>query len=118
LENTRLLEAGAASLWRAPAHPTRRAYPGPLRGGPTITGEIAAGFRFRGIVVTRRLGVLADPGLIASRKRAGGVGTVSALSRWSGCVGAGLDRPRSASPRVPPYTAPGGTLVRFAFQAA
>jgi len=44
LENTGPLEAGAASLWRAPAHATRRAYPGPLRGGPAITGEIAAGF--------------------------------------------------------------------------
>ena len=86
MENTRPLGAGAASLWRAPAHPTRRAYPGPLRGGPAITGEIAAGFRFRGIVVTRHLGVLADPGLIASRKRARG--------RRHGLSAVALERPR------------------------
>jgi len=99
LESTRPLEAETASLWRAPADPTRRRIRGLLRAGPAIMGEIVAAFPISRIAVTRHLEVLAEAGLITSRKRAGSVGTVSTVSRWSGCADAGLDRSRPASPR-------------------
>jgi DNA-binding transcriptional ArsR family regulator len=102
LESTRPLEAETASFRRAPADPTRRRILRLLRAGPAVTGEITAAFPISRIAVTRHLEVLAEAGLIASRKRAGGVGTVSTLSRWSGCAGAGLDRSGPASPRDSP----------------
>jgi DNA-binding transcriptional ArsR family regulator len=68
-ESTRQLEAETASLWRALADSTRRRILDRLRAGPAITGEIAAAFPISRIAVMRHLEVLAEAGLITSRKR-------------------------------------------------
>ena len=88
-----------APLWRALADPTRRRILDLLRERPLITGEIAAQFPISRIAVTRHLEVLAKAGLIGNRKRAGGVVTVSTLSRWGDRADAGRDRSRPASLR-------------------
>ena len=62
------LEARTAPLWRALADPTRRRILDLLLERPRITGEIASHFRISRIAVMRHLGVLADAGLVVSRK--------------------------------------------------
>jgi DNA-binding transcriptional ArsR family regulator/uncharacterized protein YndB with AHSA1/START domain len=56
-------------LWRALADPTRRRILDLLRERPRITGEVAARFPVSRIAVMRHLGVLAEAGLVTSRKR-------------------------------------------------
>ena len=63
------LEEDTAPLWRALADPTRRRILDLLRERPLITGEIAAQFRISRIAVMRHLEVLAEAGLVTSRKR-------------------------------------------------
>src|SRR5215472_3028205 len=62
------LENRTAPLWRALADPTRRRILDLLLERPRITGEIASQFRISRIAVMRHLGVLADAGLVVSRK--------------------------------------------------
>src|SRR5215472_18413964 len=62
------LEARTAPVWRALADPTRRRILDLLLERPRITGEIASQFRISRIAVMRHLGVLADAGLVVSRK--------------------------------------------------
>jgi DNA-binding transcriptional ArsR family regulator/uncharacterized protein YndB with AHSA1/START domain len=63
------LEEDASPLWRALADPTRRRILDLLRGGPLITGAIAARFPISRIAVMRHLEVLSEAGLVTSRKR-------------------------------------------------
>jgi DNA-binding transcriptional ArsR family regulator/uncharacterized protein YndB with AHSA1/START domain len=63
------LEEETAPLWRALADPTRRQILDLLRERPLITGEIAARFPISRIAVMRHLEVLAEAGLVTSRKR-------------------------------------------------
>jgi DNA-binding transcriptional ArsR family regulator/uncharacterized protein YndB with AHSA1/START domain len=56
-------------LWRALADSTRRRILDLLRERPRITGEIAARFPVSRIAVMRHLEVLAEAGLVTSRKR-------------------------------------------------
>jgi DNA-binding transcriptional ArsR family regulator/uncharacterized protein YndB with AHSA1/START domain len=56
-------------LWRALADPTRRRILDLLAERPLITGEIAAQFAISRIAVMRHLEVLAEAGLVTSRKR-------------------------------------------------
>jgi len=63
------LEEDTAPLWRALADPTRRRILDLLRERPLTTGEIAAQFAISRIAVMRHLEVLAEAGLVASRKR-------------------------------------------------
>jgi DNA-binding transcriptional ArsR family regulator/uncharacterized protein YndB with AHSA1/START domain len=63
------LEDETAPLWRALADPTRRRILDLLRGRPQITGEIASEFAISRIAVMRHLEVLAEAGLVTSRKR-------------------------------------------------
>jgi DNA-binding transcriptional ArsR family regulator/uncharacterized protein YndB with AHSA1/START domain len=63
------LEDETAPLWRALSDPTRRRIMDLLRERPRITGEIASEFEISRIAVMRHLEVLAEAGLIASRKR-------------------------------------------------
>jgi DNA-binding transcriptional ArsR family regulator len=63
------LEDETAPLWRALADPTRRRILDLLRARPRITGEIASEFAISRIAVMRHLEVLADAGLVTSRKR-------------------------------------------------
>jgi DNA-binding transcriptional ArsR family regulator/uncharacterized protein YndB with AHSA1/START domain len=56
-------------LWRALADPTRRRILDLLRERPRVTGEIAARFPVSRIAVMRHLEVLAEAGLVTSRKR-------------------------------------------------
>jgi DNA-binding transcriptional ArsR family regulator/uncharacterized protein YndB with AHSA1/START domain len=65
----RMLEEDTAPLWRALADPTRRQVLDLLRARPLITGEIAAQFPISRIAVMRHLEVLAEVGLVTSRKR-------------------------------------------------
>jgi DNA-binding transcriptional ArsR family regulator/uncharacterized protein YndB with AHSA1/START domain len=62
-------EEDASPLWRALADPTRRRILDLLRGGPLITGAIAARFPISRIAVMRHLEVLSEAGLVTSRKR-------------------------------------------------
>jgi DNA-binding transcriptional ArsR family regulator len=59
----------AGPLWRALADPTRRRILDLLRERPRVTGEIAAQFPVSRIAVMRHLDVLAEAGLVTSRKR-------------------------------------------------
>jgi DNA-binding transcriptional ArsR family regulator/uncharacterized protein YndB with AHSA1/START domain len=63
------LEDETAPLWRALADPTRRRILDLLRARPRITGEIASEFEISRIAVMRHLEVLAEAGLVTSRKR-------------------------------------------------
>ena len=99
MQSNRPLEAETAPWWQAPADPPGRRILGLLRAEPTITDEISATCPISQIAVTRHLEMLAEAGLMAGRRRAGGVATVSTLSRRSSCAGAGLDRSRPGSPR-------------------
>jgi DNA-binding transcriptional ArsR family regulator/uncharacterized protein YndB with AHSA1/START domain len=63
------LEEGTGPLWRALADPTRRRILDLLRERPRVTGDIAAQFPVSRIAVMRHLEVLAEAGLVASRKR-------------------------------------------------
>lgn len=55
-------------VWRALADPTRRAILDLLRERPRITGDISSRFEISRIAVMRHLQVLADAGLVTSRK--------------------------------------------------
>jgi DNA-binding transcriptional ArsR family regulator/uncharacterized protein YndB with AHSA1/START domain len=63
------LEEDTGLLWRALADPTRRRILDLLRQRPQVTGEIAAQFAISRIAVMRHLDVLAEAGLVTSRKR-------------------------------------------------
>ena len=63
------LEDETAPLWRALADPTRRRILDLLRARPRITGEIASEFAVSRIAVMRHLEVLAEAGVVTSRKR-------------------------------------------------
>jgi DNA-binding transcriptional ArsR family regulator/uncharacterized protein YndB with AHSA1/START domain len=63
------LEDETAPLWRALADPTRRRILDMLRARPRITGEVASEFEISRIAVMRHLEVLAEAGLVTSRKR-------------------------------------------------
>jgi DNA-binding transcriptional ArsR family regulator/uncharacterized protein YndB with AHSA1/START domain len=63
------LEDETAPLWRALSDPTRRRILDLLRRRPLITGEIASEFEISRIAVMRHLEVLAQAGLVTSRKR-------------------------------------------------
>src|SRR5262245_8889380 len=63
------LEDETAPLWRALSDPTRRRILDLLRRRPCITGDIASHFDISRIAVMRHLEVLAEVGLITSRKR-------------------------------------------------
>lgn len=63
------LEHDTAPLWRALADPTRRRILDLLRERPLITGDVAAQFAISRIAVMRHLEVLAEAGLVTSRKR-------------------------------------------------
>jgi DNA-binding transcriptional ArsR family regulator/uncharacterized protein YndB with AHSA1/START domain len=63
------LEDETAPLWRALSDPTRRRILDLLRDRPRITGEIASEFNISRIAVMRHLEVLAEAGLVTSRKR-------------------------------------------------
>jgi DNA-binding transcriptional ArsR family regulator len=63
------LDDETAPLWRALSDPTRRGIMDLLRDRPRITGEIASHFEISRIAVMRHLEVLAQAGLITSRKR-------------------------------------------------
>jgi DNA-binding transcriptional ArsR family regulator len=96
-EDTRLLEAETAPLWRALADPTRRRILDRLRVGPATTGEIAAAFPISRIAVMRHLEVLAEAELITSRKRGrerwhylNAVPLERLHLRWAGLVEAGF----------------------------
>jgi DNA-binding transcriptional ArsR family regulator len=62
-------ESGAALVWRALADPSRRRILDLLRAGPSTTGQVAAVFEISRIAVMRHLSVLAEAGLVVSRKR-------------------------------------------------
>lgn len=55
--------------WRALADPTRREILDVLRLSPSTTGGIASRFPISRVAVMKHLGVLADAGLVTSRKR-------------------------------------------------
>jgi DNA-binding transcriptional ArsR family regulator/uncharacterized protein YndB with AHSA1/START domain len=63
------LEDDTAALWRALADPTRRRVLDLLRERPRTTGDIASHFEVSRIAVMRHLEVLAEAGLVTSRKR-------------------------------------------------
>ena len=63
------LEGDTAPLWRALADPTRRRILDLLRERPRVTGEVAARFPISRVAVMRHLDVLAQAGLVTSRKR-------------------------------------------------
>jgi DNA-binding transcriptional ArsR family regulator/uncharacterized protein YndB with AHSA1/START domain len=63
------LDDETAPLWRALSDSTRRRILDLLRERPQVTGEIASQFAISRIAVMRHLEVLADAGLITSRKR-------------------------------------------------
>jgi DNA-binding transcriptional ArsR family regulator/uncharacterized protein YndB with AHSA1/START domain len=60
---------GTARVWRALADPSRRRILDLLRAGPSTTGQVAAAFEISRIAVMRHLSVLAEAGLVVSRKR-------------------------------------------------
>jgi DNA-binding transcriptional ArsR family regulator len=62
-------EEDEAPLWRALSDPTRRRILDLLRERPRITGEVASHFAISRIAVMRHLDVLAEAGLVTSRKR-------------------------------------------------
>jgi len=59
----------AGPLWKALSDPSRRRILDLLRGGPATTGQVAASFDISRIAVMRHLSVLAEAGLVVSRKR-------------------------------------------------
>jgi DNA-binding transcriptional ArsR family regulator len=63
------LDDETGPLWRALSDPTRRRIMDLLRDRPRITGEIASDFEISRIAVMRHLEVLAEAGLVTSRKR-------------------------------------------------
>jgi DNA-binding transcriptional ArsR family regulator len=63
------LDDEEAPLWRALSDPTRRRILDLLRERPRITGEVASQFEISRIAVMRHLEVLAEAGLVTSRKR-------------------------------------------------
>jgi DNA-binding transcriptional ArsR family regulator/uncharacterized protein YndB with AHSA1/START domain len=62
-------EAGTPLVWRALADPSRRLILDLLRAGPATTGQVAGAFEISRIAVMRHLSVLAEAGLVVSRKR-------------------------------------------------
>jgi DNA-binding transcriptional ArsR family regulator/uncharacterized protein YndB with AHSA1/START domain len=60
---------GTALVWRALSDPSRRRILDLLRAGPSTTGQVAAAFEISRIAVMRHLSVLAEAGLVVSRKR-------------------------------------------------
>jgi DNA-binding transcriptional ArsR family regulator/uncharacterized protein YndB with AHSA1/START domain len=62
-------DSGAAPLWKALSDPSRRRILDLLRAGPATTGQVAASFDISRIAVMRHLSVLAEAGLVVSRKR-------------------------------------------------
>ena len=62
-------ESDGSLVWRALADPTRRQILDLLRQRPRITGDIASRFVVSRIAVMRHLEVLAEAGLVTSRKR-------------------------------------------------
>jgi DNA-binding transcriptional ArsR family regulator/uncharacterized protein YndB with AHSA1/START domain len=62
-------DAGTPLVWRALADPSRRRILDLLRTGPATTGQVAAAFEISRIAVMRHLSVLAEAGLVVSRKR-------------------------------------------------
>ena len=60
---------GTALVWRALSDPSRRHILDLLRAGPSTTGQVAAAFEISRIAVMRHLSVLAEAGLVVSRKR-------------------------------------------------
>lgn len=62
-------EHGTALVWRALSDPSRRHILDLLRAAPATTGQVAAAFEISRIAVMRHLSVLADAGLVVSRKR-------------------------------------------------
>jgi DNA-binding transcriptional ArsR family regulator len=62
-------ERGRADVWRALSDPSRRRILDLLRDGPATTGQVAAAFEISRIAVMRHLSVLAEAGLVLSRKR-------------------------------------------------
>jgi DNA-binding transcriptional ArsR family regulator/uncharacterized protein YndB with AHSA1/START domain len=63
------VEAGRAAVWKALSDPSRRRILDLLREGPATTGQVAAAFEISRIAVMRHLSVLAEAGLVVSRKR-------------------------------------------------
>jgi DNA-binding transcriptional ArsR family regulator/uncharacterized protein YndB with AHSA1/START domain len=63
------LDDETAPLWRALSDPTRRRIMDLLRDRPRTTGQIASHFKISRIAVMRHLDVLAQAGLVTSRKR-------------------------------------------------
>ena len=87
----------AGLLWRALADPTRRRVLDLLRQRPLTTGEIAAQFPVSRVAVMRHLDVLAEAGLVASRKRGrqrwhylNAVPLQELHRRWAGPAAAGF----------------------------
>jgi DNA-binding transcriptional ArsR family regulator len=62
-------ESGSALLWKALSDPSRRRILDLLRAGPSTTGQVASAFEISRIAVMRHLTVLAEAGLVVSRKR-------------------------------------------------
>ena len=62
-------DSGTALVWRALSDPSRRRILDLLRAGPSTTGQVAAAFEISRIAVMRHLSVLAEAGLVVSRKR-------------------------------------------------
>jgi DNA-binding transcriptional ArsR family regulator len=62
-------ERGRADVWRALSDPSRRRILDLLRVGPATTGQVAAAFEISRVAVMRHLSVLAEAGLVVSRKR-------------------------------------------------
>jgi DNA-binding transcriptional ArsR family regulator len=60
---------GTALMWKALSDPSRRRILDLLRAGPSTTGQVAAAFEISRIAVMRHLSVLAEAGLVVSRKR-------------------------------------------------
>ena len=78
------------AIWKALADPTRRGLLDALRGGPRTTGALSDLFPISRIAVMRHLRVLAEAGLLTSRKRGRErwhyihlVPLVQALRAWS-----------------------------------
>jgi DNA-binding transcriptional ArsR family regulator/uncharacterized protein YndB with AHSA1/START domain len=61
--------SGTGLLWKALSDPSRRRILDLLRSGPATTGQVAASFEISRIAVMRHLSVLAEAGLVVSRKR-------------------------------------------------
>jgi DNA-binding transcriptional ArsR family regulator/uncharacterized protein YndB with AHSA1/START domain len=62
-------EPAKADVWRALSDPSRRRILDLLRDSPATTGQVAAAFEISRIAVMRHLLVLAEAGLVVSRKR-------------------------------------------------